>query len=83
LAAGEWGEAARLHPFAYLVLPYALVSASSPFWPVTLRSRVRQSLEQRRGGFDLVYRSAVLAFLAYGGLRAVAIAAGLLPFWQS
>ena len=76
LVQGHWTEAIGLHPFSLLVVPWALVTITSPLWAESSRLRLRRRLERHRRGFAIVYGSVVVAFVVYGFLRALAVVAG-------
>ncbi len=79
LARGDVGRALWFHAFGLLVLPYSLFAASSLLWPPALRGQVRGVIDRHRASVELAYRVTVATFLAYGFLRAVAVAAGAWP----
>ncbi len=81
LARGDAAQALWFHPFGLLVLPFSVTAASSLLWPAAFRARVRRAIDRHRGGVESTYRAVVLVFLAYGFLRAVAVAAGVWPGW--
>jgi len=81
LARGEVVRAAWFHTFGLLVLPYSVFAASSLLWPEALRVRVRGSIDHHEKGIRQTYRVVVIAFLAYGLLRTIAVAARVWPAW--
>ncbi len=81
LARGEVGRALWFHPFGLVVLPFSVFAASSLLWPAALRQRVREAMDRRRARVETAYLVAVAAFLAYGVLRGLAVAAGARPGW--
>lgn len=81
LLRGDLAEALRFHPFGLLVLPFAVVAASSLVWPRGLVARARQGFERRRRSVERLYRWTLFAFLGYGVVRTLAVMAGLWPGW--
>lgn len=81
LARGDAGQALWFHPFGLLVLPFSVVAASSLLWPARLSARVYRAIDRHRAGVELAYRVTILAFLAYGFLRVIAVAANVSPGW--
>ena len=77
LARGELAQALGLHPFGPPVLAFSLFAASSLLWPAAFGARVRRVIDRQRAGIELAYGAAVISFLAYGFLRAIAVAGGL------
>jgi len=80
LVQGHWAEALRLQPFSFLLVPYALLTVSSPLWTESSRLRLRYWLGRRRRGFAIIYGGVVGAFIAFGLLRALAVSAGLVAW---
>jgi len=77
LAHGQIGEAMSLHPFSLLLLPFSLVAVTSPGWPAAWKVRLREALGRRRRGFERIYNALVAAFVVFGVLRTLGVAAGL------
>lgn len=77
LVQAQWVETVRLNPFSLLVMPWALLSLSSSLWTEPVRLGMRRWLGDRRRSFSIFYGTLVIAFVAFGMLRALGVALGL------
>ena len=69
LAHGDPSLAFSYHPFGLIVLPYAVITASTLLWPRSLRRRVRAHMDRHTAGVLRTGKVLIALFLLFGVTR--------------